>query len=57
MISQFTLIKPVKTAAYYVKSLRILWYKMRIRNQAMETVSALCMVKLTFKFQTARVFP
>lgn len=40
-----------------LKSLRVLWYKMRIRNLAIENVSNLCMVTFTLKYEIARVFP
>ena len=40
-----------------LKSLRVLWYKMRIRKLALENVSNLCMVQLILKYEIAKVFP
>lgn len=40
-----------------LKSLRILWYKMRIRNQAMETVSACAWLNLLLNFRLQESSP
>lgn len=40
-----------------LKSLRVLWRKMRIRKLATENVFNLSMVKFTPKYEIAKVFP